>query len=133
MDPGPGPLNILPPILSLCYVASKYQGIATTSQHADLWMSNSARVWKSQENPRMSWKDPDPCELHSCLIIVLLDPYTLYIIATFAGGENLVFFSNSLPTKLPGNAPSQAGRHPVELRQSQRWNGVSSLVDQSVP
>src|SRR5258707_7215756 len=34
-----------------------------------------------------------------------------YVLQIMTEGENLVFFSNSLPTKLPGDTPSQAGSH----------------------
>src|SRR5258707_15567558 len=34
-----------------------------------------------------------------------------YVLQIMTEGENLVFFSNSLPMKLPGDTPSQAGSH----------------------
>src|SRR6266436_3804882 len=51
---GTRPINILPHILSL-HIPSKSQGTTTTSQLADLQMSNSAGMWRSQENP---WSKP---------------------------------------------------------------------------
>src|SRR5258707_10427433 len=67
---GAGPPNILPYTLSPCN--PKSQGIMTTSELLDFWTSNTIKTQKAWENPGVSWRDPDPWELHSCSITVLL-------------------------------------------------------------